>query len=713
MGESVQQQMFSDAVPAGGECCGAPRAVVVRAGAAWLPDEVSSRLRRGVPYPVRFSRAERKILRKRKKERVSGWAEKHRHLTMSSIQGPWRNEVTPYLTGIMDGAQYPSVRVIAVRKCPQSGVTEAVHNFVGWAIDQDPGPVLYTFPDKDTSDENARDRILPMIKSSRRLRGYMTGTRNDESMMRINLAHMPIYLSWASSPARLGNKPIKFAIADETDKYESRSKKETGPMYLIDKRLTVYRQVSKFFKISTPTGEKDIISRAVDEDAEVVFHYWVRCPACGWYQLMRFANIKFLEDCRDAKTMRAKNLAKYACTHCDSMWDDHMRNKAVGLGEWRSQGPDDERGLELHAHLEKFRPANIAFQLPAWIPRFNSLSDCAAAFLESLDGGLHEKRNFHNQIRARPYRFVAREIIRSEYRSARCDLPPGVVPEIAVALTCGIDCQKSGFYYVVRAWARDYTSWLVEYSRLHSWEDVEDLVFVRTFPVYGATRKMRIARAAVDTGGSKFDDYWMTEEAYWWLRKNGVGRGARCRGVKGASWHQANKVKMGTPMDKTPSGKPIPGGLQIVTLDTEKFKDAFFHRMDQAVEKGELAAYLHAETGRDYFGHISAEHKVENEKGVLQWKRIGSRRNDWLDCEVYAAAAADPEWPEGGIHLMVPPGKPSEKSQEKASASSGRDRRTDRKDGPESTETGRPDPEAQTGSGGREPGELPSWIRNM
>ncbi|MFW6284149.1 MAG: terminase gpA endonuclease subunit [Desulfosalsimonas sp.] len=660
----MTENLFSDITDTDNAASVLPTGDVIVHFPDWLPEAVRVRVRernRGrVEYRFRFSRAEKKVMRKRRKIAVSEWAEKHRYLTMSSIPGPWRNEVAPYLAGIMDAAQFPSVRVISVCKCPQSGVTEAIHNYIGWAIDQDPGPVLYTFPDRDTSEENARDRILPMIKSSKRLRSYMSGQRNDESMMRINLAHMPIYLSWASSPARLGNKPIKYAIADETDKYQARSKKETGPIGLIDKRLTTYRDVSKFFKISTPTTEDGIIWRAVMEEAEVVFYRWVKCPLCGRYQRMSFDRIKF-GDCRDAKEMRTRQLAVYECAHCGEHWDDHLRNKAIGLGQWRAGADDEGRAPEMGAYLKAFRPQNIGFHLPAWESKFNSLSECAAAFLETLEDDPHKEKlkNFKNQICAEPWRQVVVEPTENQYRAAVCSLPVQVVPAEAVALTAGIDQQKYGWYFLVRAWARDYTSWMIHYGHLSTWEDLETWLFETSYPVDGSARRMKILRAAYDTGGGagkEWVDQTMTAAAYMWIRKNGVGRGARVWGTKGASWSQANLIKKSAPFDKTPDGKPIPGGLQILTLDTEKFKDAFFYRLEQAKEAApNMAAWLHSGVGADYFSHITAEHKVENDRGVLQWrKKTSSRRNDWLDCECMAAAAADPEWPEGGIHLVAP-----------------------------------------------------------
>lgn len=83
---------------------------------------------------AKFSRAERKILRKRKAIKVSKWAERHRVLTMSALPGIWRNKVTPYLVGVMDAAAMPFVHEITLCATPQTGKTESAHNLWGIAL---------------------------------------------------------------------------------------------------------------------------------------------------------------------------------------------------------------------------------------------------------------------------------------------------------------------------------------------------------------------------------------------------------------------------------------------------------------------------------------------------------------------------------------------------------------------------------------------------
>ncbi len=232
----------------------------IQAGSpAWLPVSIKDKITRegNVVFVGSFSRGDKKVMRARRAVKPSKWAEDHRILTMSVKNGPWRNEVAPYLIGIMDAAAFPSVRDLDICKAPQAGVSEASHNFVGYSIDRDPGPVLYIYPDEKTAQENSKDRILPMITSSVRLKSYLTGAQDDAAMLRIGLTHMPIYMAWSRSASRLGNKPIKIAISDEIDKYIDPPRREAKALDLIDKRLITYKKLkkSKHWKISTPTWE--------------------------------------------------------------------------------------------------------------------------------------------------------------------------------------------------------------------------------------------------------------------------------------------------------------------------------------------------------------------------------------------------------------------------------------------------------------------------
>lgn len=116
-------------------------------------------------------------------------------------------------------------------------------------------------------------------------------------------------------------------------------------------------------------------------------------------------------------------------------------------------------------------------------------------------------------------------------------LPPRTVPHGAVALTCGIDVQKRGFWYLVRAWMPTMASYVIDYGYLGSWDDVQALVFDTCYPVQGPDgsdvgERMPIWRACIDSGGTETEGvYTRTEEVYMWVRANGCGVVHACKGA--------------------------------------------------------------------------------------------------------------------------------------------------------------------------------------
>lgn len=636
--------------------------------APWLPPSLLQNPGE-IRHRLTISDAEKRIFRKHRKIPASQWAEMYRYVTMSVLPGKWRNDVTPHLAGIMDASFFPSVQTIILCKAPQVGGSESVNNCIGYAIDRDPGPVLVIYPDELTARENCQDRIQPMIKSSPRLRSYMTGTDDDASMLRINLSHMPIYMAWARSAARLANKPIRYVVFDEVDKYvDNAGKRETDPISLGEARTITYRHNRKIWKISTPTTETGNIWKALTTEAQVIFDYWMTCPFCGCHHKMEFNNIKWAHEetpgldgvchSKDPAIIEAEKLAWYECPGCQAHWTDYDRDRAGRMGTWR----DRKDGLEINEYLRIKRPLKIGFHLPSWISPFVSFSEIAAAWLRGK-GDINKLKDFYNKHKAEPWKLFAVSKDEAGILASRVkELPPQTVPESAVALTCGADRQKQGFWFVVRAWTAELTSWLIHYGFVDTEEEMDRIIFESTYPVGDTGKKLGIFRACVDTGGGKkYEDMSMTEETYYWLLKNRGRAGKSVWGTKGASHPLPGMLQLGNAIMSSPSGKKLPAALRILSVDTNKAKDQFHYRLDLAAKDDTRslpgAAFLHSATGADYAAQILAEQKQIGEKNVEEWVNPHQRANHLLDAEILCAACVEMEFPGGGLRLI---GRPPE-----------------------------------------------------
>lgn len=619
-----------------------------------------------------ISEPAKRIFRKHKKMPVSRWAELHRYVAASNIPGRWRNETTPYMAGIIDASFFPSVQTIIICKPPQWGGTEGVLTCVGYAIDRDPGPVLMVYPDELTGRENNQDRIQPMINASPRLKSYLTGAVDDVGLLRVNLSHMPIYIGWATSAARLANKPIRYVVLDEIDKrgYDT-GKAETDPISLAEKRTITYRYNRKIWKFSTPTVETGRIWTALITEAQVIFDYHVTCPHCGHHAKMEDRQLEWAHEtepgpdgrCHSlpAETIEAEKLAWYKCPGCAALWNDYDRDRAVSAGKWR----DRKDGIELFEYLRIKKPLKIGFHSSALISPFVGLAVFAAAKLRAKTN-IDKKKDYYNNYLAEPWKIFIVTKDESQILAARSDVAPQTVPESAIALTCGVDVQLHGFWFVVRAWSAMLTSWAIHYGFLATWEDLERLLFETVYTQAVTGRPFRIFRALVDTGGGKkYENMTMTAETYYWLAKN-MGRGGLALwGAKGSNSALPYMLAVGQPILSTPDGKKLTRALRLIMIDTDKAKDQYHFRLDLAAnpETRDLpgAAFLHRDAGSDYAAQILAEEKQLID-GKEQWVNVHSRPNHLLDADIYAAACVEMEFPGGGLQLIAEAAKQREQA---------------------------------------------------
>ena len=105
---------------------------------------------------------------------VSEWAERYRVLDAktSGSPGPWRNDKTPYLVGIMDElCNYETEEVIFV-KPTQVGGTETILNSIGRIIQQDPSPTMVVYPSDTLGESIKKNRIDPMLNASPELKRW-------------------------------------------------------------------------------------------------------------------------------------------------------------------------------------------------------------------------------------------------------------------------------------------------------------------------------------------------------------------------------------------------------------------------------------------------------------------------------------------------------------------------------------------------------------
>jgi phage terminase large subunit GpA-like protein len=204
----------------------------------------------------------------------------------------------------------------------------------------------------------------------------------------------------------------------------------------------------------------------------------------------------------------------------------------------------------------------------------------------------------------------------------------------------------SGFWYRVRAITSDNSSYAIDGGYLQTIEEVDEVILNKLY------NGRKVWRCLIDIGGTKSQESAIskTEETYNWIRST-HGSGVQVFGSKGSSHSMATKIKIGSPIERTPSGKPIPGGLRIIQLNTDLLKDTLFYKIERTAESPEQPGgwWLYDDVPDWEIEQITAEEKRRERGGGTKW-HVVRRDNHLLDCEVMCLAAADNEfW--GGVAL--------------------------------------------------------------
>jgi len=575
----------------------------------------------------RFTPGERDIFRRVPFMAPSEWAEKNYMVMDGPHAGTrWRNSLTPYLPGIMDAWAQDGVEMVVCEGSPQTGKTATLHICLGYSVDRRSGPKMLAMDNEGNLGKVADNKLVPNFKASPVLRSRFVSKKATEMRFRDGSV---CYLAAASSASQRASVSVRDLFLDEPDLYEVQAEK-AHPVDELLERTTSFSDARKVLMSSKPLGfsGESAIENAL-EACDEVREYHVSCPVCHFEQVMSDQRLIPLHDCTDTQRIRREKLGRYKCANpdCENLWSDNFRNWAVKHGAWRSQHPVRN-------------PVSIGFHLPSLVSPFVSLSEILADKLEAeADGTPSKLMHYANSRLARGWKPVVSETpVEQVLELVDATLDPRVVPAGAAWVTCGIDMQRSGFWFGVWAWSQTYEHWLMDYGYLPDWDSVRSLVFETTYPVEGSERTMPIHRAGLDTGGGAGEGgkASMTEQAYQFVRSCPSGR---LYAVKGAPRTFERRV-LPKPIGKMPSSKSrIPGGLNLFFLDTGWFKELVHAslRIDSP-----QAMHLHREAGADFAEQITAERQVLR-KGKLSWEKI-RRDNHLLDCAMIARACASPEW---------------------------------------------------------------------
>lgn len=554
-----------------------------------------------------------KVFEPPEKLTVSQWADKYRMLSKeeTSRPGMWDTSSVPYMKFIMDCFSNETIREIVLLKSTQIGGSECMINIVGYTIDQKPSRIYYVLPDDDLCIKFSDNRLKRMFRSNKEVFASKVNMKSDAKFLKFKGGFVAV--ASARSPSELASWSVPIVLLDEIDKYPVWSGNEASPIKLAEERTKNW-PVAKIVKISTPTLKTGAIYKAY-EGTDVKYQYEMPCPHCGKPLIFKFSQVKWPKnEYGEADTTIVQYQAYYECEHCHGRIDDRQKLQMLKQGQW------------VPVNKVQGRPRSVGFQINSIYSPWLTFGTVAVEFLTSKDDP-EMLMNFVNSWLGEPWEDKAATMESDAVQERQTDIPEGMVPNWTQLITGGVDVQKNGFYWTIRAWGYRLTSQNIAHGWAESFEEIE-AIMNKVWPDEEGELRWQVNLCAIDSG---YD----TEDVYDFCLQNAEW----CVPVKGVTTQKVGRFSRSS-IDAV--GKQYHGqALYIVNGDS--YKDLIASRLRRPLGRGCWMVYDGSDI--DYAEQITSEHKIATVKGgrrMESWvPKTAHAQNHYLDAEVYAACAAD------------------------------------------------------------------------
>lgn len=556
---------------------------------------------------------------------VSEWSDEYRFLPPTSAEpGKFRMSRTPYNQEISDHLSVSSaVQVVVFKKCSQIGATETGNNWLGYIIDQAPAPTLYVMPTDTMMGDTSKGRIQPMIDTTPAIQKKIKPNKAKESGNTIQYKSFEggfVKMVGANSPVGLASTAVKNVYLDEVDRYPLDVGGEGSAIKLAQTRTVTYGARKKIFITSTPTLDgTSAIDALFQTTGQRYFN--VPCPLCGAEQPLIFELLRWEKGKYDN--------VNYECMHCHELIPEHHKTRMLSGGRWVASKPENEDGKTYGYHL------NALYSPYGWY----SWADMAKEYDES-ENNIPDRITFINTKLGETYKQKGEVPDYQRLYALREKYEPKTCFENVAFITAGVDVQADRLELEVVGWMKGKQSQSIDYriimgdtSNPDTWTKLETMLnetYRRDDGVY-----MPISIMCIDTG-------YNTQHVYSFCSANLVsGRVIPIKGRDGLATiynapsavhytragQKLNDIKVfniGVSVVKS----ELYGWLKLMPNDDKTFPDGYCH---------------FPERDSDYFRGLTSE-KLErntNKKGFVkyEWTKI-YKRNEALDCRVYARAAA-------------------------------------------------------------------------
>lgn len=578
--------------------------------------------------------------------RLSQWAEKHFYLSAESsyVEGAW--SAYPFQPAIMDAFSNDDIQVVVVKKSARVGYTKMLVALIAYVAHHKRRNQAVWQPTDEDSDEFVKtelDSMLRDVKVMREVFRQGKGKGKNDTLKGKQFLGSRLYTKGGKAARSYRRISVDYSILDELDGFDLDIEKEGSPDKLAGKRVEG-ALFPKEILGSTPKLKGFSRTEAREEQCDLQMRFKVPCPHCGERHEITFGGkdarhgFKWIN--RDPETVG------HVCPHCATLYTQAEYLAVWKQGRWVAQDGtwiDEESRFRNPAGELVPAPRSIAFHVwTAYSPQATwsqIVRDYLAAVDKARAGDTSELKTFVNTTLGETWEEEVEKTEADALIQRAEDYPLRVVPRGGLVLVAGVDVQANRFEVVVWAIGRGEEMWAVDYQVIDAnpadereWEEKLDPYLQMKFKHVGG-QYLPIEAAAIDTGGH------FTHQAYNFCR---LRARRRIYAVKGDS-RQGQPVKGRSSMqDVNHQGKVIKRGVKLWMVGTDTAKDLIHGRL-QVTQPGPGCVHFPKAMPVEFYQQLTAEVRVLQKAATGEqhrWVKVGGRRNEALDCTVYALFSA-------------------------------------------------------------------------
>lgn len=566
------------------------------------------------------------------------WADEYRYLPSNSAEsGRWKTSRVEVAREPMLSITNVDVPEVTVMCCIQLMKTELMLNAALFYMHQEPSPLMYIAPKKETAEAWSKERLVQSVNVTPVLKDIFSGNRRDQgnTITQKQFAGGQLSIVSARNPTDLAMRAVRILLFDEVDKYpmnvgagEGGSGGEGDPIAVAWGRSTTYgKRACKVLACSPTVQGKSRIEAEYFKSNMSIFIQ--PCKHCNHEKQLTWLDV----DIPRIKGTKEFDHTKAAikCSNCHKHWNESDRHYSIRKGFWKATKPEVtwHHGYKVSALASPFLP------IVALAKEFKDAQNNP----ESL-------KAFYNTRMAETWKEVGEQPDWERIYERRENYPMSTIQKGALLVTCGVDVQKDYLVYEVVGWGRKKESWSIEKGVIQGSIEEDDTkqrlaeFLDRTYPNHVGV-EIPIMKTNLDSG-------YNTQACYEFCRQYGSDS---CVPIKG---EDGLKTLVGTPrpVDVTVNGKRLSRGIMLWGVGSSVIKEQVYRWLNAkkptdemlADGKGYPTGYSHfPEYDEEFFKQLTAEQYIiqTDNRGFHKhvWEKL-RKDNHFLDCRVYARSAA-------------------------------------------------------------------------